>query len=554
MIKNLHTFLVALLITVTTLAQTPEKMSYQALVRNATDDLVSNQAIGMQISILETTATGTAVYVETQNPTTNINGLVTLEIGSGSIVSGDFTTIDWSAGAYFIKTETDPTGGSNYTITGTSQLMSVPYALYAKTSGSSTPGPIGPQGVAGADGVDGATGAQGLQGIAGTDGVDGVDGAAGAQGLQGIAGTDGVDGAAGAQGLQGIAGTDGIDGATGAQGLQGIAGTDGIDGATGAQGLQGVAGNDGADGATGPQGLQGVAGNDGADGATGPQGLTGNDGADGIGTAQTLSFTSPNISLSDGGGTIDLTALIDDADSDPDNEIQNITLAGAVLSISGGNSVTLPSNGGIWSTVSTDYNQIEFTGEGDAEIRGGSTDLSGDDFGLENGVFWGSNPGEDTGMFTDGDQIIFISPADGELVQFWEEDTHLLVAQISAAGAYSQVSDETLKKNIVVIDNALEKTLNLSGYTYEFKQSKEDIKKGTPVELGIGILAQELQRVAPRLVTKTDQGHFVVNYDGIIPILIEATKEQQGLINAQQTEIDNLKAEIEAIKLMLSKR
>ncbi|AUC75684.1 tail fiber domain-containing protein [Olleya sp. Bg11-27] len=516
MIKKLHTFLVALLITVTTLAQTPEKMSYQALVRNATDDLVSNQAIGMQISILETTATGTAVYVETQNPTTNINGLVTLEIGSGSIVSGDFTTIDWSAGAYFIKTETDPTGGSAYTITGTSQLMSVPYALYAKTSGSSTPGPTGPQGIAGADGVDGATGAQGLQGIAGTDGIDG---------------------ATGAQGLQGIAGADGADGAIGAQGPQGIAGTDGVDGATGAQGLQGVAGNDG------------------ADGATGPQGLTGNDGADGVGIAQTLSFTSPNISLSDGGGTIDLTALIDDADSDPDNEIQNITLAGDVLSISGGNSVTLPTNGGIWSTVSTDYNQIDFAGTADAEIRGdGGTDLSGNDFGLGDGVFWGSNPGEDTGMFTDGDQILFISPADSELVQFWEEDGHQLVAQISSAGAYSQISDETLKQNIVVIDNALEKTLNLSGYTYEFKQNKEDIKKGTPVELGIGILAQELQKVAPRLVTKTDQGHFVVNYDGIIPILIEATKEQQGLINAQQTEIDNLKAEIETIKLMLSKR
>jgi hypothetical protein len=133
--KKLYTFLAAILLTATTFAQTPEKMSYQAVVRDSGDALVTNQAVGMQISILQTTATATetAVCVETQTPTTNVNGLVTLEIGTGSVVSGDFTTIDWSIGTYFIKTETDPAGGTTYTITGTSQLMSVPYALHAKT-------------------------------------------------------------------------------------------------------------------------------------------------------------------------------------------------------------------------------------------------------------------------------------------------------------------------------------------------------------------------------------------------------------------------------------
>mgnify|MGYP000915889304 CR=1 FL=1 len=134
--RNVYTFLAAVLLTATTFAQTPEKMSYQAVVRDSGDALVTNQAIGMQISILQTTATGTAVYVETQTPTTNVNGLVTLEIGTGTVVSGDFTTIDWSADSYFIKTETDPTGGSNYTISGTSQLMSVPFALHAKVAES----------------------------------------------------------------------------------------------------------------------------------------------------------------------------------------------------------------------------------------------------------------------------------------------------------------------------------------------------------------------------------------------------------------------------------
>ena len=136
--KKLHTILAVILITATTFAQAPEKMSYQAVVRDSGDALVTNQAVGMQISILQTTATGIAVYVETQTPTTNANGLVSIEIGMGSVVSGDFSALDWSAGPYFIKTEIDPTGGSGYTITGTSELLSVPYALHAKTAESVT--------------------------------------------------------------------------------------------------------------------------------------------------------------------------------------------------------------------------------------------------------------------------------------------------------------------------------------------------------------------------------------------------------------------------------
>jgi uncharacterized protein (TIGR02145 family) len=109
-------------------------MSYQAVVRDGSNNLVSSTSVGMQISILQGSASGTAVYVETQTPTSNANGLVSLEIGSGTVVSGTFASIDWANGPYFIKTETDPTGGTNYTITGTSQLLSVPYALHAKTA------------------------------------------------------------------------------------------------------------------------------------------------------------------------------------------------------------------------------------------------------------------------------------------------------------------------------------------------------------------------------------------------------------------------------------
>ena len=176
--KKLYTLLTSLLITSALFAQAPEKMSYQAVVRDANNALIINQAVSMRIQILQGSVSGTAVYEETQTPTSNDNGLITLEIGTGTIVSGMFGSIDWSSGPYFIKTETDPTGATNYTISGTSQLMSVPYALYAKTSGNGS----GPQGPAGIDGQDGAVGPQGP---AGADGIDGQDGAVGATGAPG---------------------------------------------------------------------------------------------------------------------------------------------------------------------------------------------------------------------------------------------------------------------------------------------------------------------------------------------------------------------------------
>src|SRR5574344_746388 len=141
--KKIITLVFVTLLTAIVWAQSPQKMSYQAVIRDASNNLVSNTAVAMQISILQGSTEGTAVYVETQEPTTNDNGLVSFEIGAGTLVSGNFTTIDWVNGPYFVKTETDPdgtTGGIAYTITGTSQLLSVPYALYAANAGTATGG------------------------------------------------------------------------------------------------------------------------------------------------------------------------------------------------------------------------------------------------------------------------------------------------------------------------------------------------------------------------------------------------------------------------------
>jgi hypothetical protein len=114
-------------------AQPPQKMSYQAVIRNSSGQLVANKTIGMRISILQGSADGIAVYIETFNPATNANGLVSIEIGAGT-TTNDFSKVDWSNGPFFIKTETDLAGNTNYSITGVSQLLSVPFAFYAKTA------------------------------------------------------------------------------------------------------------------------------------------------------------------------------------------------------------------------------------------------------------------------------------------------------------------------------------------------------------------------------------------------------------------------------------
>ncbi|MGG7439639.1 beta strand repeat-containing protein [Chryseobacterium arthrosphaerae] len=119
------------------LSQAPEKMSYQAVIRNGSGQLLGNQSIAVRVSILQGSPAGAEIYAERLTGNTNANGLVSLEIGTGTVITGTFASINWPAGSYYLKTETDPAGGTNYTITGTSQLLSVPYAMYAKSAGNS---------------------------------------------------------------------------------------------------------------------------------------------------------------------------------------------------------------------------------------------------------------------------------------------------------------------------------------------------------------------------------------------------------------------------------
>ena len=138
--KKLTTLIILLLCVTTLLAQAPEKFSYQAVVRNASNALVTDAPVSVRVSILQGGADGQALYVETHSAVTNANGLLTVEIGGGNVQQGSFADIDWANGPFFLKTETDPNGGSSYTVTSTQQLLSVPYALYAKEAANSFSG------------------------------------------------------------------------------------------------------------------------------------------------------------------------------------------------------------------------------------------------------------------------------------------------------------------------------------------------------------------------------------------------------------------------------
>ena len=171
-----------MLISTLAYSQAPEAFNYQALIRDGSGNILANAPVAIQISILQDSEIGSAVYVERFNPTTTAYGLIAVKIGKGSVQSGTFSSIDWGAHQYYIKTEVDPNNGTDFTTMGSSQLLSVPYALHAA---SGTPGPEGPKGDQGDTGPIGPKGDKGDTGDKGDKGDQGDQGIQGEQGEQG---------------------------------------------------------------------------------------------------------------------------------------------------------------------------------------------------------------------------------------------------------------------------------------------------------------------------------------------------------------------------------
>ena len=273
------------------MAQAPQQINYQAVVRNASGQPVAaGTPVAIRFIIHDLTAAGTVVFQELQHDTANQFGLINTEIG----LTASLTSVNWGTGAKYLQIETDVNNTGTFTDMGVSQLLSVPYALFSANGTTGPQGPVGPQGpqgptgANGTNGVNGATGATGLQGPTGANGPTGVNGATGATGSNGTNGINGATGATGLQGPTGANGTNGVNGVTGATGANGTNGINGNTGATGATGLQGPTGANGtngvngATGATGANGTNGINGSTGATGATGLQGPTGANGTNGV--------------------------------------------------------------------------------------------------------------------------------------------------------------------------------------------------------------------------------------------------------------------------------
>ncbi|MFN8321448.1 MAG: hypothetical protein U0T74_02200 [Chitinophagales bacterium] len=252
-------------------AQAPQQLNYQAVVRNAAGQPVANNTpVKLRFTIHDGSPTGTAVYSETINALANQFGLVNVQIGSVSNLS----TVNWGSGAKYLQVETDINNTSTFTDMGTSQLLSVPYALFAGNGGGG-----------GSTGATGPTGPTGPSGTNGTNGSNGSNGATGATGPTGATGSGG--GATGATGPTGATGSGGgATGPTGPTGPSGTNGTNGSNGVTGATGATGV-------GVTGPTGATGV-GTAGATGPTGPTGPTGTGSNYTAGTGITIAGTTIN--------------------------------------------------------------------------------------------------------------------------------------------------------------------------------------------------------------------------------------------------------------------
>lgn len=134
--KTIILLLAKIFIVATIMAQSPDAFQYQAVARDNNGEVISNQTVSFKISILRGSASGSSVYTETHSDTTNAYGLVTLKIGNGTRVNGMFSAIEWGANDFYIRVKMDKTGGTDYQLMGTSQLLSVPYAKYTDYAGS----------------------------------------------------------------------------------------------------------------------------------------------------------------------------------------------------------------------------------------------------------------------------------------------------------------------------------------------------------------------------------------------------------------------------------
>lgn len=463
------------------------------------------------------------------------NGLLIYEIDSNRFCYWNSGINNWSCigsgiGGSGIAGATGPTGPAGPTgaqgLAGQQGATGPTGAIGPTGATGPSGGPIGPTGPTGADGAPGATGPSGADGAPGATGPTGADGAPGATGPSGADGAPGATGPSGADGAPGATGPTGANGATGATGAQGIQGIQGVTGATGAQGIQG---------ATGAQGIQGPQGVQGPQGPTGPL------------VPGTISQT-----LRHNGTTWAANSFL--LNSTTQIAVNGAFVTGDLMTVRSSSANTWGVNGysafngaGVYGIVEAANTTIFAGVQGESDGTTGndpSTEVGGG-AGVRGTVYKYNLNGVNGSRLNDG------SPNVG-----WGG---LFQNDLGYTGFMGVASDAKIKKDVTVIRNATQLVNSLRGVTYEHrlddpKYNDLGLKEG----LNYGFIAQEVESILPDLVREKEIPHIsttqrrsasegkvellkTVSYIEIIPILVEALKEQDARIKALEAQIENTK-------------
>ncbi|OUL62806.1 tail fiber domain-containing protein [Flavobacterium sp. AJR] len=414
--------------------------------------------------------------------------------------------------------------------------------LKGATGPQGVKGDTGLAGINGSDGKDGATGPQGVKGDTGLAGINGSDGKDGATGPQGAKGDRGLTGPAGPQGVKGDIGLTGATGAQGAKGdtgPQGVAGVGGVDGKDADVGTQGAKGDRGLTGTEGPQGVKGDIGLTGATGAQGAKGDTGPQGVAGVGG---VAKAGANVTIA-GLGTIASPYVINSEYTDTKYTADPTTMTLASTVFAAKNAAAL------WNANQLQGKAVSVT---QPTIVGQVL--------AYNGTSWVpklvTEPWKETtsgNEATSNTQNIYQTGNVG-IGGVSDATFKLKVYGAITATNFTQTSDQRYKKDIEPIKGALKMVKQMEGVGYnwrsdEFKDKKFDEKHQ------LGVIAQDILKIVPDAVSKDEKGYYTVNYVALVPVLIEAIKEQQMIIevqeqkfNTQQTQINELRTLINSIK------
>jgi len=466
--------------------------------------------------------------------------------GNMLALTNSSTTIDLSPYLDNTDAQTLSVAGNTITISnGNSITLS---GANGPTGATGATGPTGANGTQGLQGQAGPMGPQGLQGIQGPIGPVGLMGPTGLTGATGPTGPAGVNGQQGAQGIQGVPGPQGIQGIRGPTGQQGSVGTIGVQGITGPTGTQGIQGTTGPVGATGPTGLDGLPGATGSDGAVGATGPTGQTGAAGPAGANGANGSQGLRGLTGLQGPAGPQGSQGSAGARGPQGIQGVQGPAGPL-VSGAVNQTLRHSGSSWVASSTLYNR-----HSSVELN-----LSGLTTKFYQIVI------DRRGVGSQGNEPT-IRPRDtyygflGTSDKLWYR---VYTNNIYRTNEYS-ISDKRLKLNIRPLKSSLDKVLSLNGYRYDFdlnkhpylkdvelKESDKDLHKNN-----IGFMAQELKEVFPELVVYDEEiGYYTIkNVEQLIPVIIEAIKEQQSEKDLLEKQVNLLQRKVELLEQLISQK